>query len=100
MKTQQSAAFKLLRTRLKTVPPYSFSGEHFKMSGLNIHEDGDPSQDAGNYRNGINFAARLQQFEHMQHEHRLCAKEQTLPRTSTPPSMTTMVCWHIISKIL
>lgn len=61
------------------------------MSGLN-NEDGDVSQDAGNSRSGINFAARLQQFEHMQHEHRLHAKEQTLSRTSTPPPQATMVC--------
>ncbi|KAL0540425.1 hypothetical protein IC582_024662 [Cucumis melo] len=98
---QQSAAFKILRTRLKTVPPYSFSGEHFKqlssgnsysvmhhVSGLNINEDGDVSQDAGNSRNGINFAARLQQFEYMQHQHRLHEKGQTLSRTNTPPPLT------------
>ncbi|KAG7030596.1 Protein VAC14-like protein [Cucurbita argyrosperma subsp. argyrosperma] len=98
---QQSAAFKILQTRLKTVPPYSFSGEHFKqlssgnsystimhMSGLNINEDGDVSQNAGNSHNGIDFAARLQQFEHMQHRHRLRSKEQTLSRTSPPPQLT------------
>ncbi|XP_022995157.1 protein VAC14 homolog [Cucurbita maxima] len=97
---QQSAAFKILQTRLKTVPPYSFSGEHFKqlssgnsystlmhMSGLNINEDGDVSQNAGNSHNGIDFAARLQQFEHMQHRHRLRSKEQTLSRTSPPPQL-------------
>lgn len=115
LQTQQSAAFKILRTRLKTVPPYSFSGEHFKqlssgssfsimqhMSGMNINEDGDTSQDAGNSRNGINFSARLQQFEHMQHEHRLHAKEQALSRTSTPPPLTITVCRHkfIVSEIL
>lgn len=64
------------------------------MSGLNINEDGDVSQDAGNSRNGINFAARLQQFEHMQHQHRLHEKGQTLSRTSTPPPLTKTVCWQ------
>lgn len=62
------------------------------MSGMNLNEDGDVSQDAGNSRNGINFAARLQQFEHMQCAHRLHAKEQALSRTSTPPQPTVTVC--------
>lgn len=61
------------------------------MSGLNINEDGDVSQNDGNSHNGIDFAARLQQFEHMQHRHRLRSKEQTLSRTSPPPQMTASV---------
>ncbi|KAL6350838.1 hypothetical protein AAG906_031424 [Vitis piasezkii] len=85
---QQSAAFKILRTRLKTVPPSSFSGEQMKQtssgnpysqilhhmpSGSQVIEDGDVNHDA-NVHNGINFASRLQQFEHMQHQHRMHSK--------------------------
>ncbi|KAK8512694.1 hypothetical protein V6N12_030110 [Hibiscus sabdariffa] len=60
---QQSAAFKILRTRLKTVPSYSFNGDQLKralsgnsynqnlrFSGSQITEDGDISQDNGNLK--------------------------------------------------
>ncbi|KAL3731299.1 hypothetical protein ACJRO7_028212 [Eucalyptus globulus] len=90
---QQSAAFKVLRTRLKTVPSYSLSSEQIKRtssgnpysqilhhmpSGSQIMEDGDISRDLGSVPNGINFAARLQQFEQMQRQHRLHAKSESL----------------------
>ncbi|KAG5041750.1 hypothetical protein JHK85_014226 [Glycine max] len=80
---QQSAAFKILKTRLKAVPSYSFNGEQLKKTssgnpyqflhhmsgGSQISEDGDIAMDGGNSHNGINFAARLQQFQQMQHQH-------------------------------
>ncbi|CAK7326807.1 unnamed protein product [Dovyalis caffra] len=94
---QQSAAFKILRTRLKTVPSYSFSGDQVKRtssgntysqilhhipSGSQISEDGDVNQDVGtlNSHNGINFTSRLHQFEQMQRQHRVHAKAQAQSR--------------------
>ncbi|KAI3413026.1 Vac14_Fig4_bd domain-containing protein [Psidium guajava] len=88
---QQSAAFKILRTRLKTVPSYSLSSEQMKRmssgnsysqilhhmpSGSQITDDGDISRDMGSLPNVINFAARLQQFEQMQQQHRMHAKSE------------------------
>ncbi|KAF6150807.1 hypothetical protein GIB67_020890 [Kingdonia uniflora] len=95
---QQSAAFKILRTRLKTVPSYSLSGEqvkrtssgspysqisHHMPSGSQSSEDADRNQDTGNAHNGINFGLRLQQFEHMQHQHRMHTRSQMQSRNST-----------------
>ncbi|KAM4108945.1 hypothetical protein ACJW30_03G085200 [Castanea mollissima] len=99
---QQSAAFKILRTRLKTVPTYSFNGEQFRRtssgnpyqilhhmpSGSQITEDGDGMQDGGNSHNGINFALRLKQFEEMQHQHRMHAQEQALSSNSSTTSLS------------
>ncbi|KAH0939578.1 hypothetical protein HID58_007039 [Brassica napus] len=77
---QQSAAFKILRTRLKTVPTYSFSGGgqiSRASSGVPfsqyIHHREDGGAEDNNINNshqGINFAARLQQFENVQNQHR------------------------------
>ncbi|KAF7827579.1 protein VAC14-like protein isoform X1 [Senna tora] len=98
---QQSAAFKILKTRLKAVPSYSFNGEQLKRtssgnpyqirhhiaSGSQITEDGDIAVDGGNSDNGIDFTARLQQFEQMQNQHRINAKAQAqLRNTSTSMS--------------
>ncbi|KAK3222217.1 hypothetical protein Dsin_009242 [Dipteronia sinensis] len=95
---QQSAAFKILRTRLKTVPPYSFNSEQFKQtssgnpyskilhnvpSGPQFIEDGDINSDIGSSHGGINFASRLQQFEQMQCQHRMHAKAQAHSRNSS-----------------
>ncbi|KAJ9153046.1 hypothetical protein P3X46_026535 [Hevea brasiliensis] len=97
---QQSAAFKILRTRLKTVPSYSFNGEQIKRtssgnpysqilhhipSGSQISEDGDVNQEVGNscLHNGINFGSRLQQFEQMQSQHRMHAKSQAQSRNNS-----------------
>ncbi|KAH9624428.1 hypothetical protein KSS87_008369 [Heliosperma pusillum] len=91
---QQSAAFKILRTRLKTVPSYSFSGDqvhndvHSKSSNhmdgrYRSFEDGDMSKEVLNEQNGINFALRLQQFENMQRRHRECAKSQARLRKTS-----------------
>lgn len=99
---QQNAAFKILRTRLKTIPPYSFSGEqirrtasgtpytqhlHHMPSGSQIMEDGDLGLDSmGNLHNGINFVARLQQFEQMQQQHRLHVRLQSQQHHNNPTS--------------
>lgn len=90
LSVQQSAAFKILRTRLKTVPSYSFTSEqHRDMTQETVHsrgpnhvdsrslftQDGVVTQDEP-MSNGINFASRLQQFQKMQQEHRSHAKSQ------------------------
>jgi len=94
---QQSAAFKILKTRLKAVPSYSFNGEQLKKTssgnpyhflqnmsgGSQISEDGDMTLDRGNSLNGINFSARLQQFQQMQHQHRVHLKIQTSKYSSS-----------------
>lgn len=97
---QQSAAFKILRTRLKAVPSYSFNSEQLKRtssgnphsqmlnrmpSGQQITEDGDLNQDFSNLslQNGINFASTLQLFEHMQRQHRMHSKSQSISRNSS-----------------
>ncbi|XP_042007074.1 protein VAC14 homolog isoform X2 [Salvia splendens] len=94
---QQSVAFKILRTRLKTVPPYSFSGEQFKqlspgkafteanhVGGSQIAEDGDG--DTRNGHNGINFSSFLKDFVRVQEQHRAHSKMQSQVRCSTSSS--------------
>ncbi|KAF9677462.1 hypothetical protein SADUNF_Sadunf08G0110200 [Salix dunnii] len=100
---QQSAAFKILRTRLKTVPSYSFSGDQVKRTssgnpypqiihhipcGSQISEDGDVNHDVGasNSHNGIDFNLSLHQFEQMQRQHRMHARTQAEARNSTTSS--------------
>ncbi|KAE8728539.1 Protein VAC14-like protein [Hibiscus syriacus] len=82
---QQSAAFKILRTRLKTVPSYSFNGDQLKQASSGnqysqilhgvsqITLDGDITHDNGNLQNDIDFASRLRQFEQIQQQYRLLA---------------------------
>ncbi|KAK4799842.1 hypothetical protein SAY86_025207 [Trapa natans] len=71
---QQSAAFKILKTRLKTIPPYSISGKQ-ALRTSQIMGEGDFWQDmTGNLIEGINFSMRLQQFEQMQQQHRFHRK--------------------------
>ncbi|XP_051144677.1 protein VAC14 homolog [Andrographis paniculata] len=85
---QQSVAFKILWTRLKTVPPYSLSGEHVdhlssQVTRLNINnvrgseilEDGE---DQRNLHEEINFASCLQQFERAQEMHRAHSRSRAL----------------------
>lgn len=83
---QQSAAFKILRTRLKTVPSYSFNKESrnpstlsqdFNNMNMNMNEEEDSSSHNMNMsNNGINFASWLQRFQQKQHQHRLHSKTQ------------------------
>lgn len=90
---QQSTAFKILRTRLKTVPAYAFtlvpSATTSEFPGLSVirrtasgspyaqilshsqmSEDGDRNSDHSNGVGAINFSSKLQHFEDMQHQHR------------------------------
>ncbi|CAL0308381.1 unnamed protein product [Lupinus luteus] len=96
---QQSAAFKILKTRLKAVPSYSFNGMqskrmpsgdsyqflHHMSNGSQIIEDDDLTKDGGSSHNGINFDARLQQFQQMQHLHRMHFKAQTKSLNNSTP---------------
>ncbi|KAI3817304.1 hypothetical protein L1987_11093 [Smallanthus sonchifolius] len=73
---QQSAAFKILRTRLKTLLSYSFNKEQ-----VNRTSSGNPSihfSDEGNMNmyNGINFASWLQRFQQIQQKHHAHLKSQ------------------------
>lgn len=102
---QQSAAFKILRTRLKTVPSYSFSGEQFKRTSLGnpylqnndipsgpyVSEDGEMNEDSQPVHNGMNFASRLQQFDQMRQQHRIHSKSQANARHSSTSS--SKVCY-------
>jgi len=54
--------------------------------GFRTIEDGVVAEDGGSSRNGINFAARLQQFQQMQHKHRVLAKTQAKSRNISPSS--------------
>ncbi|KAL2347765.1 hypothetical protein Fmac_001765 [Flemingia macrophylla] len=97
---QQSAAFKILKTRLKAVPSYLFNGErlrrlpsgdphqflHHMPDGFQTIEDGDVTEDGASSHNGINFAARLQQFREMQHRHHVLAKTQAKSRNISTSS--------------
>lgn len=103
---QQSAAFKILKTRLKAVPSYSFNSDQFKrtLSGspyqiLNqVTEDGDVTFEGGKSHNGINFAARLQQFEKMQYQHRVHAKAQAQWRNNSM-SLSKVVDLFVLSSM-
>ncbi|KAL1803463.1 hypothetical protein ACET3Z_032110 [Daucus carota] len=97
---QQSAAFKVLRTRLKTVPSYSFSVEKINRSSSgnpysqkyyitsedHVSEDGDLNEDAQSMHSGMNFPSRLQQFKQMQDQHRMHAKSQAKARHNSMSS--------------
>ncbi|KAG9153179.1 hypothetical protein Leryth_024073 [Lithospermum erythrorhizon] len=85
---QQSAAFKILRTRLKTVPTYSFSGKEFEQtmagntflgvnsreSGSKDSEDGIAIEDSRKIHSGMDYSSKLQQFKNIQQQHRLYSK--------------------------
>lgn len=98
---QQSVAFKILRTRLKTVP---FSENLRRTSSANpysqilqVTEDGNRNQDTQNY-SAINFPSLLQQFENMQQQHRNHLKGQLQSRKSASAATLLQVfsfCSHI-----
>eukprot|EP00252_Welwitschia_mirabilis_P024621 TRINITY_DN7357_c0_g1_i1.p1 TRINITY_DN7357_c0_g1~~TRINITY_DN7357_c0_g1_i1.p1 ORF type:complete len:142 (+),score=27.33 TRINITY_DN7357_c0_g1_i1:34-459(+) len=104
----QSAAFKVLRTRLKTIPPWTLTGEYSNISfgrrtsaGVpypdilsrlaslpstsRAVEDGKETTDAGREAGAINFALRLQQFEQMQRQHRYYRLQSQLGGQSQRP---------------
>ncbi|KAM7484705.1 hypothetical protein LguiA_000714 [Lonicera macranthoides] len=72
---QQSSAFKILRTRLKTVPLYP-SQNSYLSSGLQISLDSEVNADSDNVHKGLNLASRLQQFEKMQQQQRMHSKSR------------------------
>ncbi|XP_019266475.1 PREDICTED: protein VAC14 homolog isoform X1 [Nicotiana attenuata] len=95
---QQSAAFKILRTRLKTVPSYSFKEERPVRTssgipffngggGSQISEDVNPNENSHDMHNGINFASRLKHFKQIQQQHRLHSKSETHSRFNSASSM-------------
>ncbi|KAH7404171.1 hypothetical protein KP509_15G013700 [Ceratopteris richardii] len=90
---QQSLAFKLLKTRLKTVPAYPLMqaspSTTSEFPGLSItrrtmssnpysqlisysqsNEDGDENSDASDGGGNVDFQAKLQQFRGVQNQHR------------------------------
>lgn len=101
---QQSAAFKILRTRLKTVPTYSFSGgdrDRDQISRtssvpfpqyMHHQEDGDVEDNKINSSHqGINFNARLQQFKNIQNHHRGQARTKVNYSYNSSSSSTSKV---------
>lgn len=110
---QQSGAFKILRTRLKTVPPHSFSGVQFRhtpsgnrysqnshMSGSDMTEDGEMNDDSQNVHNGMNFTSRLQQFEQMRQRHRIHSKSQATVRKSSTSSSKVCCAFYSLSHCI
>lgn len=104
---QQSAAFKILRTRLKTLPSYSFKEESFRRissgipypqfnygGGSQICEEGDLNENSHSLdmHNGINFASKLQQFQQIQKQHHLNSKLQTQSRFVSTSSAKVSLC--------
>lgn len=69
---------------------------HHMPSGSQVIEDGDVNHDA-NVHNGINFASRLQQFEHMQHQHRMHSKSsQAQSRNNSTSYSSSKVCLDFV----
>ncbi|MQL86129.1 hypothetical protein Taro_018653 [Colocasia esculenta] len=86
----QSMAFKMLRTRLKTVPSHTLKDEQLnRASSRNpcsevLQASHDPKNwEAGLGFVGIDFASKLQQFENMQQQHRMFARSQLQSRNKT-----------------
>lgn len=86
---QQSAAFKILRTRLKTASSHGSSTDQAKRSSANAYSqilqvpEVIKSEELGNMHDAINFTSRLHQFEHTQNQHRLHTKLQRQTYNST-----------------
>ncbi|KAG6542133.1 hypothetical protein Mapa_016485 [Marchantia paleacea] len=113
---QQSSAFKILRTRLKTIPtntavqvqppsgsegfgtlsairrtasggPYAQILSHIpSIQSASQVDEGSQNLDSRNGPTSINFDAHLQQFEHMQHQHRLHRVTQSQSRKQSQQS--------------
>uniref|UniRef100_A0A7N0ZTN5 Vacuolar protein 14 C-terminal Fig4-binding domain-containing protein n=1 Tax=Kalanchoe fedtschenkoi TaxID=63787 RepID=A0A7N0ZTN5_KALFE len=89
---QQSAAFKILKTQLKTVPSFSFSNECYSSQGAcytqcgtNTPEDGNTEKETADNQK-LDFTSILQQFERIQSKHRVLAKDQRV-LCKTPASL-------------
>lgn len=71
--------------------------------GSQITEDGDINQNNKNSHNGINFVSRLQQFEQMQHRHRLHAKSQAQSHSNSTSTLTKVVfflCFSVLFEFI
>ncbi|RWW53248.1 hypothetical protein BHE74_00040278 [Ensete ventricosum] len=82
---QRSAAFKIVRTRLKTVPSNIFNNEQLKHPCSQISEITDDSGDqvAANVYDKINFPSKLQQFQQTLSRHRFSLQSQRSASSST-----------------
>ncbi|RRT85623.1 hypothetical protein B296_00008885 [Ensete ventricosum] len=82
---QRSAAFKIVRTRLKTVPSNIFNNEQLKHPCSQISEITDDSGDqvAANVYDKINFPSKLQQFQQTLRRHRFSLQSQRSASSST-----------------
>ncbi|KAI0492962.1 hypothetical protein KFK09_027238 [Dendrobium nobile] len=87
---QQSAAFKMLKTRLKPMRPHDVMADQGTCtSSGSPHAQSIQMQDGSNHdmdnaHNYINFASRLQQFQQMQYLHRMHSKSQQSSQNSLP----------------
>lgn len=90
---QQSAAFKIFRTRLKTVPSYIFNNEQLKHPCNQISEITDDSGDqvAANVYDKINFPSKLQQFQQTLRRHRFSLQSQK-SASSSKSQVSTSFC--------
>ncbi|MQM01209.1 hypothetical protein Taro_033960, partial [Colocasia esculenta] len=85
---QQSVAFKILRTRLKTVPSYTFNSDQVEGTlsenpFSQVPQVADDSEGQGGVtHDGINFLSNLQQFKQMQQRHHTHARMQLQSRDS------------------
>ncbi|XP_076944456.1 protein VAC14 homolog [Bidens hawaiensis] len=79
---QQSAAFKILRTRLKTVPSYSFD-----LEKVNHTSSENPSMHIG-----IDFAPWLQRFQQIQQKHHAHVKSQVRSNITSNSAHSLKVC--------
>lgn len=93
---QQSATFKILQTRLKTVPSYALNSEQLKRALsvnpysqiLQIADETNKNHDAGNMYSTINFPSRVQQFQNMQQRHRMHMKMKLQYHHSTSSTLS------------
>lgn len=85
---QQSVAFKILRTRIKTVPSFAPGSARFERAApwnlspaqRALDEIMADQETENAHESEIDFAARLEQFERMQRRHRAHAKSQMQSR--------------------
>ncbi|KAL8231312.1 hypothetical protein R6Q57_001090 [Mikania cordata] len=83
----QSAAFKILKTHLKTVPSFSFDNKQVNRTSSGnriVHFSDDGNM---NMHNGINFASWLQRFQHIQQKHRVHFKSQVQSHNASTHSL-------------
>ncbi|XP_020578037.1 protein VAC14 homolog, partial [Phalaenopsis equestris] len=75
---QQSTAFKILKTRLKTIPPHTIIDQLKRDTEIL-----EVSHDQEKILIDINFESRLQQFKKMQNQHRMHSRTTQCPVSST-----------------